>query len=622
MSFKNLAFALLACLPLWASAGLLKSVIYDFEGLPAHQTALPDGFYTYGDASYETVINPLGYSGMLGNTSLKLTLNGSNGYAGVGRGISRFIELNTQNDKLNFYVLNPGSQPLSFTVFITEDDNNDGVYQDNTDDKFQMPVSVPPSASWQLISLSLNKFSDGNTGGDGILNEGYTNHNGRLFNIEFRFSTSGMTLPRDLYLDMLCFSEGDLPTGSSATDRPLAENGSYCRLGTYGANSQNAPELVPAEFEGLFTPAKTIRYVNTFLAYSNTSTTPDNYPGTGIEALLKKGYRPLITLEPFYSSLAPLDSRQPRLKDITSGAFDFYYNTLADKIRQYSDTVYIRPMHEFDGDWYPWCISQNGGDPSLFAAAYKHIVDVFRARGTKNVKWMWCPNAYPAPNADYNWSVMAYPGTDYVDVVGTNIYNHPNAGTPIWRSFRYLLAETYYYCRKYFFDKPFFVFEASSRERESGEGSSVETKPEWIVEMDKELRSNFDKVRALIWFNVPKEHDWRINSSFASQNAYQNSIWANDYYFKGFITGLSPNSKEGGLLVFPNPCRQSLSLSLLKGEKEKYKIALFTISGVRVRFIQEEIPYRMDVSGLHPGMYILNVEATGKSSYAQTLIIQ
>src|SRR5438477_12386744 len=89
--------------------GVLKSIVYDFDGLDIGQTDLPEGDYRVNDLSYKTVANPTGSGEMLGDRVLEMDLNWSTGYGAFGRGISRFIEFNPSTDVFNFYFYNPTS---------------------------------------------------------------------------------------------------------------------------------------------------------------------------------------------------------------------------------------------------------------------------------------------------------------------------------------------------------------------------------------------------------------------------------------------------------------------------------------------------------------------------------
>jgi hypothetical protein len=600
----------------------LKSILYDFEGMDAGISQLPEGDYSYGDLSYRVVPNPLGYSGMPGRQSLELTIAWKAGYGAFGKGVTRYIELNPVADRLNFYLYNPlsNAEDASLTVTVADDDNDNSL-EDTADDVWKTSLlTFPRSSAWQLVSLPLGSFTDSNTGGNGKFDIGYTGNNGKLLKVELRFSGATSGTAR-YYLDMLCFSEGPLRTGAAVTDLPSKSPEDHCYLGAYGGSTQTSTESVPAEFEGIFPamPGRKIRYVNTFLAFSNSSTTPDNYPGIAVQRLIDKGYTPIITWEPFYAQLAPLDPSQPSLNDIISGRFDSYIDAFADRLKQYTGTVLVRPMHEFDGNWYPWCIASNKKDPAEFVQAFRHLVDRCRARGASNVKWVWCPNSSPSPNASYNWFVNAYPGDSYVDMVATNVYNHPFAGTPDWRTYRMLLTEAYYYAVKYFPHKPFIITETACREREASEPGGSQGKAGWIADMDRDLQSLYTKVRGLIWFHQVKEHDWTVNSSASSAEAYRNNIWLDDYYFfPGSVTGIKETAPEADLRIWPNPCAGTFHAEA-PGPVQEVQV-LNSLGQVVYRAFpetQSRIAIQLDVPA---GLYFVHYRSGGRSGTVKLLV--
>ncbi len=70
------------------------------------------------------------------------------------------------------------------------------------------------------------------------------------------------------------------------------------------------------------------------------------------------------------------------------------------------------------------CIGAAG--PAGFQAAWRHIVDVFRANGATNVAWVFCPGSSSyAPNATAQGvdAALYYPGNDYVDWIGEDAYS-------------------------------------------------------------------------------------------------------------------------------------------------------------------------------------------------------
>jgi len=70
------------------------------------------------------------------------------------------------------------------------------------------------------------------------------------------------------------------------------------------------------------------------------------------------------------------------------------------------------------------CIGTGG--PSGYVAAWRHIVDVFRANGATNVDWVFCPgqDAYAAGAVDKGRAASQfYPGNSYVDWIAEDAYS-------------------------------------------------------------------------------------------------------------------------------------------------------------------------------------------------------
>src|ERR1700747_3530138 len=97
----NKILAIILLIFLWSNpfyGQLLKSVVYDFDGLDIGQTDLPEGDYCSNDLTYEVSANPLSANDMLSDRVLKLNLNWTSQQETFGRGISRYIEFNPAQD--------------------------------------------------------------------------------------------------------------------------------------------------------------------------------------------------------------------------------------------------------------------------------------------------------------------------------------------------------------------------------------------------------------------------------------------------------------------------------------------------------------------------------------------
>lgn len=244
-----------------------------------------------------------------------------------------------------------------------------------------------------------------------------------------------------------------------------------------------------------------------------------------VENLRATGQTPMASWEP----------GDQRLADIAAGDYDNYIREQATLAKEWGSTLMIRFGWEMNGGWYSWGSSQN--EPWEFVAAWRHIVDVFRAEGADNVEWVWAPNVETGgkyPLAPY------FPGDNYVDHVALDGYNWGTA--PSWGRWQ-SLAEVFkpsYDTITELSSKPVMITETSSSE----EGGS---KADWIRQgYLRAIPQLFPRVSAVLWFNKVQEDDWRINSSAAALAAYR-EVAASDLY-GGTVptdtsgpTGLEPN---------------------------------------------------------------------------------
>ena len=80
-----------------------------------------------------------------------------------------------------------------------------------------------------------------------------------------------------------------------------------------------------------------------------------------------------------------------------------------------------RPIHEAAGGWFWWGSKGAEAYKALYALVYDRMVNT---NGLKNLVWVWNIERDPAIGYDYkalngSW----YPGDEYVDIIGVDIYN-------------------------------------------------------------------------------------------------------------------------------------------------------------------------------------------------------
>ena len=148
-----------------------------------------------------------------------------------------------------------------------------------------------------------------------------------------------------------------------------------------------------------------------------------------VKAVLDRGAIPMITWEPWNPGGDPNYLTQPakqptyQLADINAGYYDNYIRTWARAVKSVGGPVMIRPMHEMNGMWYPWCGPVNGNSPAQFRAAWRRIHTIFRREGATNVTWVWSPAHRSYPGTYQNRIEAYYPGDAYVDWIGLSGFN-------------------------------------------------------------------------------------------------------------------------------------------------------------------------------------------------------
>jgi len=105
---------------------------------------------------------------------------------------------------------------------------------------------------------------------------------------------------------------------------------------------------------------------------------------------------------------------------IAAGTDDAYIHKFAQAVLSDSWQVIISYGQEMNGNWYSWGMGgSDGSSAATYIAAWKHIVDIFRAEGVRNVTWLWDPNVSYTGSPKLS---ALYPGDAYVDWVGLDGY--------------------------------------------------------------------------------------------------------------------------------------------------------------------------------------------------------
>jgi beta-mannanase len=298
---------------------------------------------------------------------------------------------------------------------------------------------------------------------------------------------------RDLHLDKLVITP--VPAPASAP-------GSIA----LGAQPEGAP-WDPAKIDQFTNKVGTSpKIVMWYESWSDTG-----FSAARMEAVTSRGGMPMMTWEPWNFRLGR-DQSAYALRTIVRGDHDAYVRQWARDARAWGKPLYLRFAHEMNGNWYPWSPGVNGNTAAEYVAAWRHIHSIFQQEGATNVRWVWSPNVATGSSTPF---AEVYPGDAYVDWVALDGYNWGTTQSwSNWQSLASVFGPSYDALVK-MTNKPMMIAETASAEAGGDKAA-------WIRQgLLSDLPTRFPRVRAVIWFDLNKETDWRVNSSPTALAAYK-----------------------------------------------------------------------------------------------------
>ncbi len=229
--------------------------------------------------------------------------------------------------------------------------------------------------------------------------------------------------------------------------------------------------------------------------------------GADMSAATSVGAIPMLTWDPI------LHGRGIPLAAIAAGRYDGYIRAAARQAKAFGRLVYIRFAHEMNLPASPIGPGHNGDTPASFIAAWRHVVSIFWQVGADNASFVWSPNGYCNGHCPFT---AFYPGDQWVNWVALDGYNYGPVHDDRWMTFSQLFGPSYR-----------IITGLTRRPLMIGETATTDIggdKAAWIRGMAHALKTQFPRVRALVWFQRQKETDWRVNSSPASLAAFQSVV--------------------------------------------------------------------------------------------------
>jgi mannan endo-1,4-beta-mannosidase len=213
------------------------------------------------------------------------------------------------------------------------------------------------------------------------------------------------------------------------------------------------------------------------------------------DGLHQHGVIPFVQIDPTFASVA----------GIAAGSYNAYLSRYAASVRDYGHPVVIGFGHEMNAPTYSWGYGRTPA--ATFAAAWRHIVTLFRAAGADNVTWLWTINAdRPGTGPVQDW----WPGAKYVTWVGIDGYYYRPSDT-----FASVFGTTMSQVRAFTRD-PILLSE-----------TAVGPRAHQYLKIG-DLFSGMSRYQALglVWFDKTQDsgiyhQDWRLEDSGAAEAAFR-----------------------------------------------------------------------------------------------------
>lgn len=195
--------------------------------------------------------------------------------------------------------------------------------------------------------------------------------------------------------------------------------------------------------------------------------------------------------------LVQIQPNNVSLEKIAAGKYDRYLSTYAAAVRAFGHPVVLSFAHEMNGTWYDWGAGHVA--PSVFVAAWRHVVDVFRQAGADNVTWMWTVNSLTVAHRSLDpW----WPGAAWVDWVGIDGYYVHSTDT-----FQIVFGTTLANIRQ-FTSKPVLLSEVG-----------IGPQPSQVEQIQGLFQGiEADHLLGIVWFDQSQDdgiyhQDWRLEDS-------------------------------------------------------------------------------------------------------------
>jgi hypothetical protein len=320
-------------------------------------------------------------------------------------------------------------------------------------------------------------------------------------------AVQGLSGPGTLYVDFVQFQRPDAPTQTPTEN--LVVHGIYAKgISTGPANPQWGDLSQIQNYTNLVGKKPTL--VHGFQQIQ------DSINVSGINNVLANYPEFMLTLEVGGMNLG----------QILAGQADGHFDRIGRTLGSINHTIYVRLMHEMNGNWYSHSASRVSDGEPKYRDAFRRGVSRMKAAGGSNLRFVWCPNVR-APVWGGPPLRNFYPGDDVVDILGLDGYAGYRSSTPF--TFNIVFDTAVDEICAIHPSKPLWLCEWGM---DTWDYSAAEKDLFFDAARASFKTQHYSRVKASLYFHSTQEgYRWRVDDPVACLDNYQGLI--NDPVYQG-----------------------------------------------------------------------------------------
>lgn len=205
----------------------------------------------------------------------------------------------------------------------------------------------------------------------------------------------------------------------------------------------------------------------------------------------------------------------PSDASVAAGQYDSELRAAAVALREYGGPVFFRWFWEMNLNKsvrHEACLGKDAG--VNYIAAFRHIWTIFHQEHATNVAFVWCPSA--ANGAPNRFTTLYFPGAQYVDWIGADIYDRAKVHTTFARQF----ARYYHYWHTLAPGKPMIICETGA--------VGVTAQIGWLAQIDTDLQQEvkgewgtpFSAIHAVVYVDAIDINNYILQPGTAGMAIY------------------------------------------------------------------------------------------------------